>query len=245
MGLILNKIRFAMLGLAAASLLAGCSSPGPVGLDSSVALAELSSLPAPAAVDYAAGQQSDLARPLDVLSINVFGVEELSRQVRVGGGGFFDFPLIGAVQANGRSLGEIAYELETRLGGEYVRNPDITIEFIEREGQVFTVGGEVDSPGQYPIVRQMTLLEAVASAGGTTEYSELDDVLIFREIEGQRYIGLYDMSAIQRGNYPDPVIYAHDVIMVGDSPNRRLLSDVLRYTQLATNPLILLERTVR
>ena len=245
MELILKKFRFAILAFAATGLLAACAKPGPVGLDPAIAIAELDSLPAPEAQDYTAGQQNDLARPLDVLLVSVFGVEELTRPVRVGSGGFFDFPLIGAVQANGRSLGEISYELETRLAGDYVLNPDVTIEFEERIGQTFTVGGEVSDPGQYPILRRMTLMEAVASAGGSTEFSQLDDVLIFREIGGERYVGVYDMGAIQRGNYPDPVIYAHDIVMVGDSPNRRLLAEVLRYTQLATNPLILLERAAR
>ena len=238
-------MRLGILAIAATALLAGCVSTGPIGEDASIAVAELASLPAPGAQDYTAGPQDEVARPLDVLNVVVFGVPELSRTVRVSAGGFFDYPLIGAVQANGRSLPEISYEVETRLSGDYVRQPDVTVEFGERTGQVYTIGGEVGGPGQYPIVQSTTLMEAVAIGGGGTEYSQLDEVLVFREIGGQRYIGVYDMTAIQRGNYPDPQIYAHDVIMVGDSPNRRLIADVLSYTQLVTSPLILLDRVAR
>ncbi|GAA0277746.1 polysaccharide biosynthesis/export family protein [Alteraurantiacibacter aestuarii] len=207
-------------------------------------MAELSALPAPGASDYSSGGQGDVARPLDVLAISVFGVPELTREVRVGSGGFFDFPLIGAVQANGRSLAEIGYEIETRLSDSYVRQPDVTIEYSGREGQLFTVGGQVRAPGQYAIIQPVTLMQAVAIGGGTTEFSQMDDVLVFREVDGQRYIGVYDMKAIQRGNYPDPEIYAHDVIMVGDSPNRRLLAELLSYSTLLSSPLILLERVL-
>ncbi len=228
----------------AAVTLAGCAKPQPIGQESGTLVAELSSLPAPGAQDYASGPQEDLARPLDVLAVSVFGVPELNRTVRVGNGGFFDYPLIGAVQANGRTLAEIGFELETRLKGTYVRDPDITVEFGERSGQLFTVGGEVNRPGQFPIIQGTTLMEAIAIGGGRTAYSRLAEVLVFREIGGQRYIGVYDMTAIQRGNYPDPQIYPHDIIMVGDSPNRRLMADVLQYTQLLTSPLILLQQVV-
>lgn len=242
--LALKNSRYSILALAVAGLVSGCAKPGPVGLDQSIAVAELASLPVPSATDYSAGAQGDQARPLDLLNVAVFGVPELTREVRVNNGGYFDFPLIGAVQANGRSLAEISFELETRLAGEFVRNPDVTVEFVERIGQVVTVSGEVDKPGQYPILQSMSLIDIVASAGGLTEYSQIDDVLILREIEGQRYIGIYDLGAIQRGNYPDPEVYAHDIVIVGDSPSRRQLTEILRYSQLITNPLILIERAV-
>jgi polysaccharide export outer membrane protein len=243
--LILNKIRNVILVVFATAMLAACGKPQPIGQSSGTMVAELSSLPAPGPQDYAAGRQDDQARPLDTLNIAVFGVPELARTVRVGAGGFIDYPLIGAVQANGRTLAEIGFEIETRLKGTYVREPDVSVEFGERTGQVLTVGGEVMRPGLVPIIQNTTLLEAVAMAGGRTTYSRLTEVLVFREIAGQRYIGVYDMTAIQRGNYPDPQVYPHDIIMVGDSPNRRVMTDVLQYTQLLTSPLILLQQIVR
>lgn len=243
-GLELNIIRKLLLAFCATALVAGCAKPQPVGQSSGTMVAELSSLPAPGPQDYASGRGDDQARPLDVLAISVFGVPELNRTVRVGNGGFFDYPLIGAVQANGRTLAEIGYELETRLKGTYVRDPDVTVEFGERSGQVFTVGGEVGKPGQYPIAQNTSLMEAIAIGGGRTSFSRLSEVLVFREINGQRYIGVYDMTAIQRGNYPDPQVYAHDIIMVGDSPSRRAMADLLQYTQVVTSPLILLQQVL-
>jgi polysaccharide biosynthesis/export protein len=240
----LTIIRKTLLAIFATALVAGCGGPRPLGQDSATTVAELSSLPAPGAQDYAGGPQDDQARPLDELAVAVFGVPELTRAVRVGGGGFFDFPLIGAVQANGRTLGEIGFEIETRLKGTYVRDPDVTVEFTERSGQVFTVGGEVGRPGQWPIRQNTTLMEAIAIGGGRSQFARMSEVLVFREINGQRYIGVYDMTAIQRGNYPDPQIYANDIVMVGDSPSRRLLADLLQYTQAIASPLILVQQTL-
>jgi polysaccharide export outer membrane protein len=244
MGLNLNRISNVFLALVLTALVVACSKPEPIGQSSGTMVAELSALPAPGPQDYDSGRQVDQARPLDTLAIAVFGVPELSRTVRVGSGGFIDYPLIGAVQANGRTLAEIGFEIETRLSDNYVRNPDVTVEFAERAGQVLTVGGEVGEPGQIPIIQSTSLMEAIAMAGGRTEFSRFSEVLVFREIGGQRYIGVYDMTAIQRGNYPDPQVYPHDIIVVGDSPNRRLMADVLQYTQLLTSPLILLQQVI-
>jgi len=102
----------------------------------------------------------------------------------------------------------------------------------------------VKSPGRYPVVGSMTLLDAVATAKGTSDFAGLDDVLIFRTVEGQRFIGVYNLAAIQRGNYPDPGIYAGDIVQVGDSPARRRLALLTSLTPLFT-PLILLDRLTR
>ena len=226
-------------------ILGACGGPQPLAQDPSIAVASLSDLPEPGARDYQSSARSELVRPLDVLEVSVFNVAELTRTVRVGAAGTFDFPLIGAVQANGRSLQEIGYEIESRLQPDYVRTPDVTVQFAERPGQLFTIGGEVENPGQYPVVQPLTLMEAMAIGGGKSELSKLDEVLVFREVDGQRFIGVYDLSAIQRGNYPDPQIYSQDIIMVGESSSRRLIADILLYTQVFSTPLILFERLSR
>lgn len=240
--------RLACLATSLAALIAlqGCSSRGPIGEDPSLAVADLASLPQPTNADYARPGYIEVVRPLDVLSVSVFGVEELSfEEIRVGQGGSFDFPLIGDVEANGRSLAEISFEMEQRLATSYVRNPDVRIDFASREAQLFTVGGEVEMPGQYPIIRPITLVEAVAIGRGGSDFARLREVVVFREIDGRRYIGVYDLTAIQRGNYPDPQIYPNDVIVVGASANQRLLTQLAPFIPLVTTPLILIEQATR
>ena len=234
----------ALLIIASLLPLAACSK-APIGEAPSVVEANLDTIPPPTAADYTHSPIDEVARPYDKLKVEVFGVQDLSRTVAVGQGGYFDYPLIGAVQANGRTLTEIGFEIETRLANSYVREPDITVEFESRVGQLITVGGEVGAPGQHEILRPTTLMEAIAIAGGIDQYATKDEVLVFRDVDDVRYIGVYDFKAIERGNYPDPRVYANDVIMVGESPSRRLIDNILRYTQLILSPVILVERISR
>ena len=68
----------------------------------------------------------------------------------------------------------------------------------------------------------------------------LDDVLVFREVGGQKFVGVYNLGAIRRGNYADPEIFPNDVVVVGDSPQRRMFKDILQASPLLTTPLIIL-----
>ena len=131
-------------------------------------------------------------------------------------------------------------ELEKRLQGRYVRDPQVTVNLEETVSQVITVDGQVTKPGLYPVIGRMTLMRAVATAGGAAEFAKLDDVVIFRNVDGQQLAGLYNLKAIRRGNYSDPEVFANDVIVVGDSQARRLFRDLIQASPLITTPLIVL-----
>jgi polysaccharide export outer membrane protein len=72
------------------------------------------------------------------------------------------------------------------------------------------------------------------------ELAKLDDVVVFRKVNGQRYAALYNLQAIRRGNYDDPQIYANDVVIVGESGARRLFRDLLAIVPVLTSPLVIL-----
>jgi len=61
-------------------------------------------------------------------------------------------------------------------------------------------------------------------------------------VSGRRYIGAYNIQAIQRGNYEDPAVYPDDIVVVGDSPNRRRLDSILRFAPLLSTSAILIDR---
>jgi polysaccharide export outer membrane protein len=96
----------------------------------------------------------------------------------------------------------------------------------------------VVEPGLYPVTNQMTLLRVVASAKGLAEFAKQDDVVILRKVGDRRMAGLYNIDAIRRGAYEDPSVYANDVIIVGDSPQRRLFRDLVSLSPLLAAPLI-------
>lgn len=147
-------------------------------------------------------------------------------------------PLVGTVDARGATAGELAKSIESALRGRYVRNPEVTINIKSSVSQVVTIDGQVVEPGLYPVTNQMTLLRAVASARGLSEFARLNDVVILRTVEGQRMAGLYNIDAIRRGVYDDPPIFANDVVVVGDSPQRRLFKDFIAVTPLLAAPLV-------
>lgn len=223
--------------------LSGCAGGPPLQSTESLTVVDgATSLPSPERSDQTTGDRVSLIGPLDTITVRVFGVPELSGQMQVDTSGRIAMPLIGTVNATGKTAAELSRDLELALSGRYVRNPDVTININSSVSQVVTVDGEVKDPGLYPVTNQMTLLRAVASARGLTEFAKEDDVVILRTVNGKRMAGLYNISAIRRGIYEDPEIYANDLVVVGDSPQRRLFRDFIAVTPLLAAPLVAILR---
>ncbi len=221
-------------------ILGGCSS-GRLPLESNSRLTvvkDSSVLPAPDRNDLTAADRPSLIGPLDSIQVDVFNVPELSREMQVDASGRISMPLIGTIEARGKTAGELAEAIEAALRGRYVRSPDVTVNIRGSVSQVVTIDGQVVEPGLYPVTNQMTLLRAVASAKGLTEFAREDDVVILRTVDGRKMAGLYNISAIRRGMYDDPAIYANDVVVVGNSPQRRLFRDFVSVAPLLAAPLI-------
>ena len=177
---------------------------------------------------------------LDKLDISVFGIEEITlKEIVVDNNGRITVPLVGEVVAAGRTTGELAREIELGLG-RYVRDPNVTVNLHEVVSQVVTVDGQVDAPGIYPIGARMTLLQAIASAKGTTQFSRQSRVLIFRTVNGQKVAGLFNLKQIRNGAQTDPEVYADDVVVVGESATSRLLQNLIGIVPVVTTPLVIL-----
>jgi polysaccharide export outer membrane protein len=113
----------------------------------------------------------------------------------------------------------------------------------ETTSQIYTVDGQVGQPGSYPALGNITLMRAVANAKGAGEFARLDDVVVFRSVNGKPMAALYNLAAIRRGIYADPKIYANDIVMVGDSKARRTFQQFMQLFPLLTTPLVIgLER---
>jgi polysaccharide export outer membrane protein len=195
-------------------------------------------LPAPDRGDLVAKERLALIGPLDQIAIEVFGVAELSRETQVDAGGRIAMPLIGTVDAGGKTAEELASDIEGALRGRFLRDPNVTININRSVSQVVTIDGQVVEPGLYPVTNQTTLMRAVASAKGLTEFARLEDVVILRTVNGQRMAALYNIEAIRRGLYEDPPVYANDVVVVGDSPQRRLFRDIVSVAPLLAAPIV-------
>jgi polysaccharide export outer membrane protein len=219
--------------------LAACGEREPLQSTSRLTVVEgQAMLPAPVRADLTAPDRPSLIGPLDTIEVDVFNVPELDREMQVDASGRISMPLAGTIDARGKTADELARAIEEALRGRYVRNPQVTVNIRSSVSQVVTIDGQVVEPGLYPVTNQMTLLRAVASARGLSEFAREDDVVILRTVEGRKMAGLYSMEAIRRGTYDDPPIYANDVVVVGDSPQRRLFRDFIAVTPLLASPLV-------
>lgn len=221
------------------AVLAACSSTPKVGGSSGLQVVSASELPSPERGDLAATTVPYYVGPFDRLTVDVFGIEELSnRDVLVDSEGRISFPVAGIVEVSGKTPVEIEGLIADRLKFAYVRDPQVTVNLKEMVSQRLTIEGEVQNPGLYPVIGRMTLLRAVAQAKGTTEFTKLNDVVVFRTVNRQRLAALYDLNAIRHGAYADPEVFAGDIVMVGESRGRRLFKDVLQALPVLTGPLI-------
>ncbi|MFH1776616.1 MAG: polysaccharide biosynthesis/export family protein [Candidatus Omnitrophota bacterium] len=118
-----------------------------------------------------------LIGPDDVLGISVYREEELDRKVRVSSDGYFSFPLIGQVKADGMSVSVLKVAMEQMLK-KYIKNPQVNI-FIE-EYSTITVTGQVKSPGAYPLKGELSVVEVIGMAGGFTKIAAQNNVKIMR-----------------------------------------------------------------
>ena len=116
--------------------------------------------------------------PNDRLRITVFGQPTLTGEYTLDGNGVLAFPLIGNVPANGSTTSELQQKIATKLNPEYLINPSVSAEIVTR--RPFYVVGEVQKPGNYPYVTDMTAVNAIAMAGGFTRRARKNDFYIRR-----------------------------------------------------------------
>jgi polysaccharide biosynthesis/export protein len=178
--------RAAIVYLLSALALSGC-----MGRTAPVAVAPQNNLdamayggppPAPVvAVAYAGAEPVRYDAPYhldagDRLRVVIYGQEGLTNTYSIGAGGTITMPLIGAVPARGRTPQGLAAEISARLRNGFIREPSVAVEI--ESYRPFFILGEVQAPGQYPYVPNMTAEIAVAIAGGFSPRARKDRVTI-------------------------------------------------------------------
>lgn len=216
----MQRFIYGVLGLLCAALLAACQSGGGAGQNS----------PILAVPDTTSPVQSGDVRisAMDLLDISVFGAPNLNGAYQVDFEGGLKMPLIGTFKVVGYTASELATYLEGRLGERYLQDPDVTVRISKTQDRLLTLDGSVAKPGLYPVQGQLTLMQAIALSGGTTESANTNRVIIFRQIEGKRNAAGFDLGAIRKGEADDPLVYGNDIIVVDGSDARRRYGDLLR-----------------
>jgi len=114
----------------------------------------------------------------DVLAITLFDQQDLSGKYTVETDGTFTFPLIGRVTVGGLTMREVEQALRAELSKGFFKNPQVSVAVEQYRSQRVFVMGEVRTPGPYPLVGNMTLIEALARAGSTTEYAAGEALIV-------------------------------------------------------------------
>ena len=114
----------------------------------------------------------------DRLRVIVFGEADLSGEFEIGSQGSINLPLIGEVGAAGDTITKLEEKVEAKLSEGYLVSPSVSIEVLNY--RPFYILGEVNNPGSYPFVNGMSVLTAVALAGGYTYRAREDPVLLSR-----------------------------------------------------------------
>jgi len=166
--------------------------------------------------------------PNDLMDIEVFGVPDLKRTVRVNSSGQVSLAMVGNVLLAGLSAQQAETVIANKYAEKYLQSPQVSVFIREFTTQRITIEGAVAKPGIYPVTGQVTLLRALALAGGGAAYSDLSDIMVFRVVQnGATFTQTYSLDKIRAGESPDPLILPEDVIVVKRDPVRAALRDSL------------------
>ncbi len=167
--------------------------------------------------------------PSDLLEIEVFGVSELKRTVRVNTSGQIAMPLIGTLSVAGLTPTDAEALIALQYSGKnFLQDPQVSIFVKEFTTQRITVDGALNKPGVYPLTGQISLLRALAMAGGGGQLADMENVMLFRVTpEGESISQKYDVLKIRKGEAPDPMLQNDDVVVVNRNDTRVTLRDSL------------------
>jgi polysaccharide biosynthesis/export protein len=151
----------------------------------------------------------------DVLDISVWKEPEVSRVVPVRPDGKISLPLLNDVQAAGLNPGQLAAQITESLK-KFVTNPQVTVIVTTINSQRVYILGEVSRPGAFPLLPNMTVLQALSSAGGFTQFAREKKIYVLRNEDGKQVKHPFDYKAVIDGKNPDQniVLKAGDTIVV-------------------------------
>lgn len=205
--------------------LAGCTGEGALP-DASVMAAQgaggdadlslVDELPVPTSKN---ADQNSLVTVGDLIEVNVYGMEKLSRTVQVDSLGNISLPLVNNVRAANQSLSGLERAV-TAAYSRYLQSPSVTLSLKDSPARRVTVDGQVVKPGNYPINERSTLSEAIADAGGVNNIGDQAKVFVYRMVDGKRYVANYNLAEIRANARPAPRLYGRDTIIVFSSSSR-------------------------
>lgn len=161
---------------------------------------------------------ADTLAPGDEIEILVFGETELSGKQKIRPTGTIRLPLIGNVEAAGLNPDELALKIESAYNERYLKNAEVSVNVIASASRNVYVLGSVARPGPYPMTGKMTLINALALAGGTTKLADESRVQITRKADNSQTLVVVNANDVRRGSLDDIELIPGDVVFVPESP---------------------------
>jgi len=153
----------------------------------------------------------------DVINIKVYREPELAGIYRVNNHAEITFPLIGQVKLTGKDPYQIAEEIRARLSDGYLQNPQVTVFVSEYNSQKVHVLGQVSKAGSQGFQPGMTIIQAVATAGGFTKLAATNRVRVTRVVEGAEQKYVIPVGDIRSGNAPDFSLQPGDIVYIPEA----------------------------
>jgi len=160
-------------------------------------------------------------QPTDVINITVHGQPDLTTKTRLTADGYITFPLLGKVTVSGLTVPELEQKLKELLEKDYLVSAQVLVFIEEYNARQVSVIGEVKTPGKYalPGEKEMTLMQAIAMAGGFTKFADLTKTKVMRFENGEKKTIVINVKSItEKGDKDkDIILQAEDIIVVPES----------------------------
>jgi polysaccharide export outer membrane protein len=152
--------------------------------------------------------------PDDVVTIRVYGEEDLSGDYQIDSDGGFAYPLLGKVEAGGKTPAQVVAEIRSGLADGYLKNPQVSLLIKEYNSRRVTVYGEVLKAGEFPFTNGMSIAEAISQAGGFTQLADQESVRVKRVKDGLQQTVVVDVKSIAEGRASDYYLLPGDQVFV-------------------------------
>jgi polysaccharide export outer membrane protein len=153
--------------------------------------------------------------PTDILEIQVWKEPDFSRQALVRPDGKITLPLIGDIHVSSMTTMALK-ELLTEQLKDFIESPEVTVILVESHSKNFYIIGKINRPGTYPLMKDMTVLQAISVAGGLGEWADADSIRIIRKSGGKEKILHFDYKKVISGKKLEQniVLQPNDTIVV-------------------------------
>ena len=202
---IVSRLILAGLFVGGSALAQEPPKPGPAAM---AATKPAGSSEAEANSDYKIG-------PQDLVRVDVWKEPDISRTIPVRPDGKISLPLLNDVQAAGLTATQLSAAIHDGLT-KYLTNPQVTVTVTEINSRRVYVTGEVTRPGALALLPTMTVLQALTSAGGFTQFAKIKSIYVLRVEEGRQVRHPFNYKEVVKGRKPedDILLQPGDVVMV-------------------------------